>query len=64
MAVAGERMNGPSATLLRPTASWVVKEKGTGAILFETFNARVVAALNTARYEAVPILDHLASLNR
>lgn len=46
------------------TASWVVREKATGRVIMETFNARVVKALNTAKYEAVPILDYLQSLNR
>lgn len=46
------------------TASWVIREKGTGKVLFETFDKRKVDALNAARYEAVPILEHLASLNR
>lgn len=30
------------------TASWVIKDRDTGAILFETFNRRVVDALNTS----------------
>lgn len=46
------------------TTSWVIRETATGKVIAETFNPRVVAAINTARYEAVPILTHLASLNR
>lgn len=46
------------------TASWVIKERGTGRIVLETFDPKKVAALNTSKYEAVPILEHLASLNR
>lgn len=46
------------------TASWVIREKATGNVLFETFDKKKVDALNTARYEAVPIGEYLASLNR
>ena len=45
------------------TASWVIRNKTTGEVLFETFNAKVVAALNTLKYEALPIGQYLASLN-
>lgn len=45
------------------TASWVVREKASGAVLFETFNPRLVAALKP-KYEAVPILAYLGALNR
>lgn len=46
------------------TASWVVREKATGKVLFETFDQKKVNALNTTKYEAVPIHEYLASLNR
>lgn len=46
------------------TPSWVIRETATGRVLFEAFDARVVAALNRARYEAVPILEYLQGLNR
>lgn len=46
------------------SASWVVRDRGTQEILFETFDQRVVDALNTDRYEAIPILEHLQTLNR
>lgn len=45
------------------TASWVIRERATGRVILETFNAKAVAALNTAKYEAVPILAYLQSLN-
>lgn len=45
------------------TASWIIREKATGRVLFETFDKKKVDALNTAKYEAVPILEYLASLN-
>lgn len=46
------------------TASWVIREKATGKVICETFDPRKVAALNTAKYEAVPIRQHLEQLNR
>lgn len=45
------------------TASWVIKELVTGRIIMETFDAEKVRALNTSRYQAVPIQMHLAGLN-
>lgn len=45
------------------TASWVIREKATGRVIMETFNAAMVQALNTTKYEAVPILGYLQSLN-
>ena len=45
------------------TTSWVIRENGTGKVMFETFDKKKVDALNTSKYEAVPILEHLASLN-
>jgi len=50
------------SSLLR-TASWVIRRISTGEVLFETYNPKLVEALNKQRYEAVPILDYLASLN-
>jgi hypothetical protein len=44
--------------------SWVIREKATGHVLFETFNRKLAAAVNPARYEAVPIGEYLAALNR
>ena len=45
------------------TASWVIREKSTGRVICETFDKRKVDALNTAKYEAVPILEYLVSIN-
>ena len=45
------------------TASWVLREKATGKVVMETFNPRLVAKLNTEKYEAIPIHLYLASLN-
>lgn len=46
------------------TASWVIREKATGNVIMETYDRAKVDALNTKKYEAVPILEYLASLNR
>lgn len=45
------------------TASWVIIEKSTGRVLFETFNANVPRAINSDKYAAVPIQDYLVSVN-
>lgn len=47
----------------RKPASWVIREKETGAVIMETFDQKKVDALNTAKYEAVPILDYLVGIN-
>lgn len=46
------------------STSWVVKEISTGRVIMETFDKRKVEALNTAKYQAVPIMQYLQSLNR
>jgi hypothetical protein len=45
------------------TTSWVIREKATGEVILETFDKRKVDALNTNKYEAVPILQHLQEFN-
>jgi len=45
------------------TASWVIREKNTGRVVAETFDAAKIKALNTSKYEAVPIGEYLSSLN-
>lgn len=45
-------------------ASWVIRNKSTGEVVMETFDRNKVAALNTAKYEAVPILLYLQEINR
>lgn len=45
-------------------ASWVIREKATGKEVMETFDRKKVEALNTEKFEAVPIAEHLASLNQ
>ena len=44
-------------------ASWIVRRKETGEVVTELFDPRAVAKLNTAKYEAVPILAYLQSIN-
>lgn len=46
------------------TASWVIREKETGRVMFETFQKSVADKINRKRYEAVPILQHLQEVNR
>ena len=46
------------------STSWVVKERKTGRVMFETFNRELVKRLNHKRYKAVPIRAHLAEFNR
>lgn len=53
----------PTNPLQRP-ASWVIVEKSTGKSVLETFNPKIAEAINQTRYEAVPILAYLQSLNR
>ena len=48
----------PTASLMR-TASWVIRDKASKAVVCETFESRIVECLNTAKYEAVPILAYL-----
>ena len=45
------------------TASWVIVNKTTGAAVFETFSPKIVSRINTAKYEAVPILEYLQAVN-
>lgn len=48
---------------LSRTASWVIREKVSKGVLFETFNPMIVERLNTQKYEAVPILQYLQEFN-
>lgn len=62
--------NGSTAPKIEPTnslsrtASWVIRNKETGDVIMETFDQKKVDALNTEKYEAVPVAEHLASLNK
>ena len=46
------------------TASWVIKRIDTGEPVLETFDEAIVRKINAKKYKAVPILEHLASINQ
>lgn len=48
---------------VKASSSWVVREKGTGKVLYETFSRHLVDLL-PCRYEAEPIGKYLAPLKR
>ena len=50
--------------LLNNPASWVIRNKETKEVIMETFDYRRVQMLNTAKYEATPIVKYLADLNK
>ncbi|EPX2510607.1 PLxRFG domain-containing protein [Pseudomonas aeruginosa] len=54
----------PKSTATDNSASWVIRNKETGEVIAETFDRKKVDALNTEKYEVVPIQQHLASLNK
>jgi len=45
-------------------SSWVVIEKASRRVLFETFSACIAGAINRAKYDVIPIAEYLADLNR
>lgn len=45
-------------------ASWVIRNKETGEVIFETFSKKITECIDTRKYEVVPILVHLRSLDR
>lgn len=49
---------------LNKTTSWIIRNKQTKEVLLETFDTKLVQALNTVIYEAVPILDYLQEIAR
>lgn len=55
--------NPKTRSSLEKTSSWVIRNKKTGEVIMETFDIKKVNALNTAKYEAVPILKYLQELN-
>lgn len=44
--------------------SWVIVDKATDEAVLETFSAKIAKAINTEKYNVVPILEYLQSLNR
>ncbi|WP_020474504.1 hypothetical protein [Zavarzinella formosa] len=47
-----------------PSSGWVITEKATGKAIAETFLCHVAEAVNTEKYQAVPITEYLQGLNR
>ena len=45
------------------TASYAIISRATGLVVAELWSAAVVAKINTVKYYAVPIRQHLASLS-
>jgi hypothetical protein len=43
--------------------SWVIRNKETGEVILETWQSSLVEKLNTAKYEAVGIYQHLREFN-
>jgi hypothetical protein len=39
------------------TQSWIIRNRATQEVIYETYLPKFVAALNTEKYEAVPVLD-------
>ncbi len=61
------RMENPTPKSVDATgkqAGWVLRNKATGEAVYETNDPKKVATLNTEKYEAVPIGEYLASLNK
>lgn len=53
-----------TALSIRPTVSWVIVDQITGKSVCETFSRKIVDAINTSRYRAIPIEEYLPGLNR
>ena len=45
------------------TASFVIRNKFTKEVQFETFNKDLLFKLNYEKYEAIPILQYLCEIN-
>lgn len=50
-------------SLSAPPASWVIRDKATGDVVMETSQKSVAEKINTEKYEAVPVLEHLQQFN-
>ena len=46
------------------TKSWIVASKATGKAVLETFDPKVVKAINTTKYEVYTSLQWLQKVNR
>jgi len=60
---APQRAKVKSDSSLNRDSSWVIRNKETGEVVMETFDRKKVDALNTSKYEAVPIQEYLGSLD-
>lgn len=45
-------------------SSWIIKEKATGKVLFETWNPQIPKKLNKKKYVSQPILEYLGNFNK
>ena len=45
-------------------ASWIIRRKSDKAVVCETFNKKLTEKINKYLYEAVPIIDYLAEINK
>lgn len=45
------------------SSSWIIRDKRTNTVICETFNPKVVEHLNVEKYEAIPIIEYLGSIN-
>lgn len=52
-----------STDALGKAASWVIRNRETGEMVMEAFDRKTVERLNTDKYEAVPVAQHLAEIN-
>ena len=53
-----------SDSSLTRNSSWVIVDKETGQPVLETFNQDLLQYVNLSRYDIVPIIEWLQSLNR
>jgi hypothetical protein len=59
-----EGSNQMSDSSLTRNSSWVIVDKETGQPVLETFNQDLLQYVNLSRYDIVPIIEWLQSLNR
>ena len=53
----------PVMPQIAPSASWIIRDRASGNPVMEVFNRNVADAVNLEKYEVVPILDYLVSIN-
>ena len=62
--VSGKGISPRAKSDLENPTSFVIKNKKTGEVIMETFSRDVAEKINKEKYEAVPIIEHLANLNK